>query len=129
MPGFEALEGCTFRAIIADCWENATGTPPADDRFSAVKTVEPPAGFSMKAAPNPFDDELNLTILLTEKNTRLRARLLDLSGRVVQILADETVEEPQVFSIKRPVGELPPGIYFVEYGANAVRGVLKLVKM
>lgn len=129
LPGFRAEAGCLFNALIATCVDGADNPQPSVDRFSTKKPPEPAADFSMKAAPNPFTDELNLTINLTEKNTRLRARLLDLSGREVQLLMDEMVEEPQLFSLKRAVGELPPGVYFVEYQANAMRGVLKLVKM
>lgn len=82
------------------CPPTSTGTP---DQASLNDT------FLVKISPNPADQNLNISWEGLPIN---RLRFFDLSGRLVTEMA---VSHEQASSIQMPVGELPNGLYFLQY--------------
>ena len=81
--------------------------------------------------PNPFTDQTMLNLKL-DKETRVKIRILDLHGREVCYLCNETVQ-PGLLSVtwdgKNGHGEdIPAGIYLASVQTNDNQGVVRILK-
>lgn len=133
-PGFTAQAGSKFYAYIQPCdisiWRSGSHMSDSEAGMSAAKDNSIPGSqnvFSLTAAPNPFSDQVEITLKLDiEKAVTLS--LFDVSGRLVQpILQNKTVDKG-IHTLKIETHQLQPGIYLLSYGDETKTEVLKIAK-
>jgi hypothetical protein len=111
-----------------------TNNAAASGTVNSLVSVDPPAAGGSLAllapAPNPVSGEMNYGVLLP-RAAHVRVRVLDLSGRVVRLLVDESLAPGRhTFawsSADRAVPALHGGVYFLELEAVGMRQTRKFV--
>ena len=111
-----------------------TNNAGASGTVNSLVSVDPPAAEGSLAllapAPNPVRGEMNYSVLLP-REAHVRVVVLDLSGRVVRSLVDESLapgRHPFAWSSDdRATPELHGGVYFLELDALGARQTHKFV--
>lgn len=111
-----------------------TNNAGASGTVNSVVSVSPPTAEGALAlfapAPNPVRDRMDYSVLLPH-NAHVRVVVVDLSGRVVRSLVDESLEPGRhTFawsSDDRAAPEIRDGMYFLELEALGVRETRKFV--
>ncbi len=103
------------------------GGRPMTSSTVAVDVEGPPAYRVSAAAPNPFDDETELTLTVTA-NQHVRAVLVDAAGTELRLLHDGLVEADDSAEIEVEGDGLAPGVYYVRFEGEQFEGQRKLVR-
>lgn len=82
---------------------------------------------SVDIAPNPFQDQTHIFITLKEK-TRLRIMVSDISGRLIEPIAD-TEYGPGNHQLTPAFGKAPPGLYLLHLYTGRDRITRKIIRM
>lgn len=81
----------------------------------------------LNAYPNPFTDELNLDLTMTESG-EVTIEVLDMTGRTVKTV-DQGSEGSGLHNFRVQLNDIPMGTYMVKVKAGEHTGVAKIVKM
>jgi hypothetical protein len=105
--------------MLGSCNQNATGA-----RLAQAAQKQPLTA-SLVAYPNPFTTTANLEIRLAASGV-YKAELIDMKGRLVQIIASEAGEAGKTYGYELNSETLPSGIYLVKLVTPSEVKFLKL---
>lgn len=113
-------------AVTATSWQtpyrfklSTTGSRPEAGSFVGFENETPLVAFS--AFPNPASDNLTMSLLM-QKSQPIQITMLDITGREVKRIFEDTPEVAQMLEIETNVRGLPAGIYFLQVkGENVFR--------
>jgi len=112
---------------------------PEIEVVEPVRTVETPIENALNEAgipnffealtfPNPATTETRLEVKLPERTENLQIRLLDMTGKVIQLI-NEAPSEAGVHSFNVPLSDLKPAYYLFDIRFNDKRKVVRLSKV
>ena len=127
--GFHAEEGSEFTAMIEECMDNVV-EEMMDHRISeagefSILTTTPLPNLSLAIAPNPVSRTATLTYLLPEME-KVNLSLYSLNGELVHQLFNG-MQAGGMHLVEWSVGDLPPGMYFMQMATVGERVVQKVV--
>lgn len=120
-PGFQATAGSRFLAKIDPCNAGGTLAPEVGNPDNTVSSAKPAP--VMQIYPNPFSDELTVSIPSDKTEKTWNVRLTDVAGRVFISQSCSNCGQ-----ISLATGSLPGGIYFVVLETEGISLVDKVVK-
>lgn len=135
LPGFTAVEGSNFTALIEGCGGNNAQSNEAEELSLTTPSNELPSGDAsettprakaLSIAPNPFSGSTTVTYTL-ENEQLVSAQLLDMTGRLMAspISQQMQVAGDQQFTLE--ANNLPAGLYFLVIQTGAKRQTQRVV--
>lgn len=135
LPGFTAVEGSNFTALIEGCGgnnaqsneaEELSLTNPSNELPSTDASETSPRVKALSIAPNPFSGSTTVTYTL-ENEQLVSSQLLDVTGR---LMASPISRQTQVAGEHRftlDANNLPAGLYFLALQTGAKRQTQRIV--
>ena len=135
LPGFTAVEGSHFTALIEGCGGNNAQSNEAEELSLTTPSIElpstdasetAPSAKALSIAPNPFSGSTTVTYTL-ENEQLVSAQLLDMTGRLMAkpISPQTQVAGEHQFTLE--ANELPNGLYFLVLQTGAKRQTQRVV--
>jgi len=113
-PGFHATNGSDFTAMIENCTSTGSSLDKEEVVISSkVSNNLPPVLIrELKVMPNPFRDITTIQYQLS-KSMPVLIQLMDVSGRVVQIIDDSSLQPAGKNEVTLNASDLGAGMYYV----------------
>lgn len=118
LPGFRALSGSQFSAVLDDCTDNAL--TESDDMLQERNIASPNMKFdqsefelNLKITPNPVQDKLHVHIELNTPSI-VAIELLDMSGRGIRRHTTNKLLDSNTHSVIIDMADLANGFYFLK---------------
>ncbi len=99
--------------------------PPGIDLTVSTENLAAPEPLAVAVWPNPASDFLNVELVL-ETPSPLRLTLLDVTGRVLQVVENEQLGAG-IQHLELPLRGLPAGVYFCEIWADGRRTLVRVM--
>jgi len=116
LPGFHAVAGSEFTAMIAACSPSTLTSPVAQARSNNVPDVA--MGIpTIKLYPNPVISNFTLEIEAHEAG-RMQIRVFDVLGKELNNLSHRTSIDEGVTMIELPAESLTAGLYYCTIKIN-----------
>jgi hypothetical protein len=95
---------------------------------TTCKNIESTGLIVLPIYPNPTEDDITLSILLTESSI-LKIELVDQSGRLIYNQNNPESLEPGIHKIQLPFSQLNKGIYYVRVSDDSTTLLEKIVRL
>ena len=116
-PNFTADLMSTFNAAIQTC---ATAQRILPEEFAKIKALKELAKQRVEEKKKHQQKELEIKV---EKDGYLEARLLDKTGKTIEVLLPRTWQKAGIFQLTVPENKVKKGLYFLEI--NSIQGIEK----
>lgn len=133
-PGFHAESGCHFTAYINQCTiTNYKPAGPVNEQslYNSVETQNKTSVqvnlMEVAVSPNPFNEELNINLNLSEGN-EATIQLFDMLGKETNVPSFTDNFDAGINQIKLNTSQLNKGIYLLVVKCNNQIQTLKVVK-
>ena len=135
LPGFTAVEGSNFTALIEGCGGNNAQSNEAEELSITAPSKELPSADAAETnakkkafsvAPNPFSGSTIVTYIL-ENEQLVSAQLLDVSGRLMASPISRQTQVAGEHQFTMNANELPNGLYFLVLQTGAKRQIQRVV--
>ena len=108
---------------------NSLGSPDVNpNNNTTCKNIESTGLILLPIYPNPTEDDITISILLTESSI-LNIELVDQSGRLIYNQNNPESLEPGIHKIQLPFSQLNKGIYYVRVSDDATTLLEKIVRL
>ena len=108
---------------------NSLGSPDVNpNNNTTCKNIESTGLIVLPIYPNPTEDDITISILLTESSV-LNIELVDQSGRLIYSQNNPEGLEPGIHNIQLPFSQLNKGIYYVRVSDDATTLLEKIVRL
>tara|TARA_B110000285_G_scaffold235444_1_gene317190 strand:- start:1107 stop:4325 length:3219 start_codon:yes stop_codon:yes gene_type:complete len=107
---------------------NSLGSPDVNpNNNTTCKNIESTGLIVLPIYPNPTEDDITLSILLTESSI-LNIELIDQSGRLIYNQNNPESIEPGIHKVQLPFSQLNKGIYYVRVSDDITTLLKKIVR-
>ncbi len=114
-PGFSALAGTTFSAVLDNCTENfLTGNDQPVESLTVPdgNAFEVASAEALNVSPNPARDQFNIRYQAATEGI-YTIQLLGISGNLVANIAQQHHYDSDTYTVLFDCSDLPSGVYFV----------------